>query len=499
VVPERGRTIDLRTPSGAAGGDPGSLHASYADSAEPTWATTPDEPEAKRRGPQDRRRRLLYAGAGTIAMAAVGLAFYGGEAPASSTVEQADTAAAAPDGRAPAGLAVGRDDRSARPPIAPAPAGAYLAAGGRHGCTMTVAGSLVCWGANDRGQLGDGTAAVQAGPVAVAGDLAFVSVSAGLLHTCAVTRLGDVYCWGADDRGQLGDATTIRRNAPVRIAGLGTYASVSAGAAHTCGVTTDGALRCWGANDQAQLGDGTRDSRSAPTPVLVGNAPVVSVAAGGQHTCAVTDDGRLYCWGANNDGQLGSGERGAYRAAPAPVAVAGRATSVTAGLAHSCALTGDGAVTCWGRVETGDARAGAPSGPAGPAHVRFADTVPVVAIASGGAHACALTAVGRVWCWGRNTRGALGDGTTRPRSEPVRVALPGPAVAVTAGNAHTCAALASGRTYCWGENQNGQLGDPMRTARFVPAPVRFPAGVRPLGGRAAPPVAVGSPPTTTAP
>jgi hypothetical protein len=91
VVPERGRTIDLRTPSGAAGGDPGSLHASYADSAEPTWATTPDEPEAKRRGPQDRRRRLLYAGAGTIAMAAVGLAFYGGEAPASSTVEQADT------------------------------------------------------------------------------------------------------------------------------------------------------------------------------------------------------------------------------------------------------------------------------------------------------------------------------------------------------------------------------------------------------------------------
>jgi alpha-tubulin suppressor-like RCC1 family protein len=116
--------------------------------------------------------------------------------------------------------------------------------------------------------------------------------------------------WGTDTRGQLGDATTIRRNAPVRVAGAGVYSSVSAGVAHSCGVTTSGALRCWGANDQGQLGDGTRESRTVPTPVTAVGGAVARVAVGGQHSCAVLTDGRVQCWGAGRDGQLGRAERG---------------------------------------------------------------------------------------------------------------------------------------------------------------------------------------------
>jgi hypothetical protein len=211
----------------------------------------------------------------------------------------------------------------ARPANGTAPAGgvdrSVLSAGGRHSCAATNAGGVFCWGANDRGQLGDGTSMLRDRPGAVAGELRFVEVAAGLTHSCAVTRLGDVYCWGADHRGQLGDATTIRRNAPVRVAGVGTYVRVSAGVSHTCGVTTSGVLRCWGANDRGQLGDGTRESRTIPTAVGGDLGAVVDVAAGGQHSCAVDGGGRVHCWGANREGQLGDGGRGDPRDVPRPV------------------------------------------------------------------------------------------------------------------------------------------------------------------------------------
>jgi alpha-tubulin suppressor-like RCC1 family protein len=373
-----------------------------------------------------------------------------------------------------------------------------LAAGGRHSCAAVAGGSVACWGANDRGQLGDGSVATRTSPTAVAGELSFVSVSVGLTHSCAVTRLGDVYCWGADNRGQLGDATTIRRTAPVRVAGLGTYVSVTAGVSHTCGVTTTGGLRCWGANDEGQLGDGTRDGRTVPTTVALGGLAAVAAAAGGQHSCAVTDDGRVHCWGADAAGQLGDGQPGGFRLTPGPVALSERAITVTAGLAHSCALTEGGAVWCWGRIESGQPAGRAPVAASGPTRLDLRGTSSVVQIVSGAAHSCARDAGGAVWCWGRNTRGALGDGTTAGRETPVRVALPAPAVAIAAGTAHSCAMTADGRTFCWGDNTDGQLGDASRETHASPVLVRYPAGLAPaVRGDAARPLGSATSPTAT--
>jgi alpha-tubulin suppressor-like RCC1 family protein len=269
------------------------------------------------------------------------------------------------------------------------------------------------------------------------------------------------------------------------VAGSGTYTSVSAGAVHSCAVTTQGTLRCWGANDEGQLGDGTRDSRTVPTPVRLSEAGVVRVAAGGQHSCALGDDGRVRCWGANRNGQLGDGQASTSRALPAPVVLPAPAVAISTGLAHSCALTADGAAWCWGRNESGQLGDASQIGRPRPTRTRTG-TARFAQIVSGAAHNCALDTTGGVWCWGRNTRGALGDGSTANRAVPTRVRLPGPAAAITAGTAHSCAMLVDGRTLCWGDNLDGQLGDETRAARLSPVAVRFPTGRTPATALATP-------------
>jgi alpha-tubulin suppressor-like RCC1 family protein len=483
LLPAPGSTRELRASAADDPLLPAAVAPTYADAAEPTWLAAPSDP-AIAPAPVVGRRRTLYAAAAVVA---VGGAFalyargdgyptgeparaYAADAPPTVPVVPPRTAASAP----------GHETVGGRPAAASgASEVTLLSAGGRHSCAATAAGTLHCWGANDRGQLGDGTQAPRSGPGAVAGALSFTSVSAGLAHSCAVTRLGDVYCWGSDRRGQLGDATTVHRDAPVRVAGVGTYASVSAGGVHSCGVTRDGAVRCWGANDQGQLGDGTRESRTVPTPVRLDGVAVTRVAAGGQHTCAIGDDGRVRCWGGNRDGQLGDVGLGDSRTTPVAVPLPASAIAISAGLAHSCALTVDGAVWCWGRNDSGQTGAGSPTARSGPTRVRVAGAT-LRQLASGAAHNCALDAGGGAWCWGRNTRGAVGDGSTTNRPAPIRVRLPSSAVAVAAGTAHSCATLADGRTFCWGDNLDGQLGDATRAARLSPVAVHYPAGVTPL-------------------
>jgi alpha-tubulin suppressor-like RCC1 family protein len=489
-LPRPGATLDLRTLAPAA---PLADHAApaYADLAEPTWSAGDDPGAVPVAAP--RRGRTAYVRYGLTAAAVTTVAvstlgFWHGRSGEAATVP------AAPAGPA-AGVPLPPEVRTARvrPPaaLAGAPGTLLLAAGGQHSCAATTAGTLHCWGANARGQIGDGRTGARTAPRAVTGTLRFVGVSAGLFHTCGLTRLGELYCWGADDRGQLGDATTVPRNAPVRVAGDGQYSAVSAGATHTCGITTLGALRCWGANDQGQLGDGGRASRTTPHAVALGTAGVsvgvVAVAAGGQHTCAVTDDGRMLCWGAGREGQLGDGARTAFRALPAPVALTSPASAVSAGLAHSCALTADGSAWCWGRNESGQLGDGTRTGRPTPVRVLADSATRFTQLVAGAAHTCALDAGGAVWCWGRNGRGAVGTGPATSQPTPTRVSLPAAALAVAAGTAHSCATLVTERTVCWGDNAGGQLGHSLRLSRPRVTAAGYPAVGYPAGVRAATP------------
>lgn len=181
-----------------------------------------------------------------------------------------------------------------------------VAAGESHICAV-MGGSALCWGNNGNGQLGTGTTLNANIPVQVSNLASNVnSVSAGTYYSCAVTTSGGMQCWGANNAGQLGNGSTTIAKVPVQVSGLSSGVSqVSAGNGHTCAVAAAGAVKCWGSNSSGQLGDGTRNNSAVPVQVSGLISGVASISAGGEHTCATMTSGAAKCWGNNVAGQLG--------------------------------------------------------------------------------------------------------------------------------------------------------------------------------------------------
>ena len=195
------------------------------------------------------------------------------------------------------------------PPSPPSSRVVDITAGASHTCMLLAGGQIQCWGLNDNGQLGDGTLTNRALPEDVIGMMVTAkAIAAGERHTCAVTTRAGVKCWGSNRDNQLGDGTNIDRVAPTDVAGLTSgMRAVAAGEQHTCGLTAAGGVKCWGSNRKGQLGDGTGVDRNIPVDVAGLTSGVSAIAAGWQHTCAVTIAGEVKCWGENQDGQLGDG------------------------------------------------------------------------------------------------------------------------------------------------------------------------------------------------
>jgi alpha-tubulin suppressor-like RCC1 family protein len=297
-----------------------------------------------------------------------------------------------------------------------------------------------------------------------------VNITAGEQHTCSLTSAGAVKCWGLNHEGQLGDGTRIDKKTPVDVTELTTGAkTVAAGERHTCAVTHDRAGKCWGDNEYSQLGDGTGSDSSISVAVKELTSGLKAVAAGGRHTCALTDVGGVKCWGLNHDGQLGDGT---VQNRSIPVDVLGLSNGVmaiTAGRRYTCALTNAGSIKCWGKNHDGQLGDGTRDDRSTPGDV-VGLTGGVKAISAGWRHACALTEVGGVKCWGKNHEGQLGDGTGADRITPVDVVgVASGAKVITAGGQHACA-LTFKHAVCWGDNEDGQLGDGTTTDTVAAKP-----------------------------
>ena len=180
------------------------------------------------------------------------------------------------------------------------------------------------------------------------------SISVGALHSCALTPTGAVMCWGYNSDGQLGDGTNTQRNSPVSIPSLTSgITSISSGQYHTCAITSAGAVMCWGQNSYGQLGDGTTTQRNSPVSIPSLTSGVTSVSSGEYHSCALTSSGAVMCWGLNSNGQLGDGTN-TQRNSPVSIpSLTSGVTSISSGAYHSCALTSAGAAKCWGRNSYG--------------------------------------------------------------------------------------------------------------------------------------------------
>lgn len=290
-------------------------------------------------------------------------------------------------------------------------------------------------------------------------------VTVGANHSCALKTNGNAYCWGSNQYGQLGiarfDTTCGTGNAQYRCARTPQqvqpgvrFASISGGGQHTCAITTTREAYCWGANDQNQLG---QSGFSGPTLIRVpGPLPWAQISAGATHSCAVRTDGALFCWGSNDRGQLGnadvtSGFRPVRVVVPAPVA------SVSAGDERTCARTTTGTVYCWGAVwtsrESGLEISRAQTSP------QLVPGAPAMAWLSVGTFTtCGADVSGFAYCWEANPRGEMGTGTQVGSTTPQRVATDLEFVQLSAGIVQSCGVVISGAGYCWGDDSFGQIG-----------------------------------------
>jgi alpha-tubulin suppressor-like RCC1 family protein len=349
-----------------------------------------------------------------------------------------------------------------------------LSTGDGQGCGVTTDSLGYCWGYNKNGQLGDGTeTSPRLAPVPVQGGLHFRTVMAGSYHTCGIMGSGKAYCWGDNSFGQLGDGTTSSSLSPVvtpvAVQGGLRFRNVTVGRFYTCGVTTDDRAYCWGYNGSGQLGIGTfGDSRQVPTAV-VGGFAFHSVSAGSRHTCGLTTANRAVCWGDDNYGQLGDSSSGGLRTAPVLVAGGRSYQYLDAGQFHTCAVTSDGRAFCWGNGRAGQLGNGHTYLSFWPR--RVGGGLFFRNITAGSLHTCGVGTDGRPYCWGSNQYGQLGDGTTTQRTTPVVVRGGIAFVRLSAGEAFSCGLTTGARLYCWGGNWVGQLGDGSTTDRLVPGGV----------------------------
>ena len=234
-------------------------------------------------------------------------------------------------------------------------------------------------------------------------------------------------------------------------------ATLAAGGRHSC-VVQRARVWCWGANEDGQLGSGNADDAERAV-VVRGDLSFLSVSAGLAHTCGVVRGGAVYCWGSGDAGQLGDATT-TSRTAPVRVASGLTFAVVRTGRDHSCGLTVNGAVACWGRNHRGQLGDGSTVGRSSPVLLPSPQAFTVLSV--GAAHSCALTTDGAAYCWGGNDAGQLGDGSTQHRPSPTAVASGVRFVDIATGSSHTCAVSVARDVWCWGRLAGAQRNTPVR-------------------------------------
>jgi prepilin-type N-terminal cleavage/methylation domain-containing protein len=364
-------------------------------------------------------------------------------------------------------------------------------AGAAHACAITATGELWCWGSNANGRTGLGTAdGNTTEPARITGIGTVGAVAVGNAHTCAIID-GVPHCWGLDTNGRTGQGvtTTTSTLTPQPVSGLAAAQSITAGDAHSCAINA-GALFCWGLNSSSQLGDATTTQRATATAIDATNT-YTQISAGAAFTCGVRTNDRVYCWGSNSSGRTGTNSSSGTRTTPTLVSGAINdgttpPTQLYASSAQACVVWNTD-LWCWGAGSfylRGDNSTGTRTTPGVTLlRTQFGMTpIPgatsTAALAAGSHFTCTIDTAGVLRCWGENTNAQTGlNTTTGTTTEPSVVTLTETVVQVAAGHQHACAILGNGDTRCWGANSSGRTGTGTTSgARTTPTTVTALAG-----------------------
>jgi alpha-tubulin suppressor-like RCC1 family protein len=340
-------------------------------------------------------------------------------------------------------------------------------------------GTVLAWGLNDKGQLGNNTTSLTPNPTAVQvqgeGGVGILSgitaVAAGNGFSVALKSDGTIWAWGDNTYGQLGDGTTTARLTPVQVTGLtGTFVAISAGGSHALAVKSDGRLWAWGNNSSGQLGDNSTDVRHTPVEVF---SNIKYVSAGFDHTMVLDINGSVWTWGNNSNGQLGNATQ---TNSSAPVlAVPGGSVRIAAGNKCSVVLRYTtshltGSIVTWGKNSDGQLGIGTTTDSYSPLTIsNFAD---IANVSAGNNHLVVAKNDGTVWAWGNNSSGQLGNNSNVASTSPIQTSMVTGIVHLSAGSGDTVAYKNDGTVWAWGDNTYGQLGDGSTTARWTPVQVQ---------------------------
>ena len=315
-----------------------------------------------------------------------------------------------------------------------------VAAGGRHSLALLANGTVVAWGANGRGQLGDGETAESPVPVAVHELSNVRALAAGGSHSLALLKNGTVMAWGDNESGQLGVGKgTEEALLPVAVPGLTNVKAIAAGPDYSLALLANGTVMAWGENESGQLGTGTTKSSSTPVAVkhLTG---AVAIAAGGEFSMALLSNGTVDAWGNDESGQLGnSSVEASFSGVPVAVESLSGVSAIAAGAMHGLALSSNGTVMAWGDGSAGELGNGVVKA-SEPSPVAVSGLSGVTSISAGTLDSAALLASGSVMTWGTDASGVLGDGVASGFSDvPVAVVGLTKAASISAGRAHMLA------------------------------------------------------------
>lgn len=379
-----------------------------------------------------------------------------------------------------------------------------VSVGQQYECGIASNSLAYCWGNNASGQFGNNSTASSSIPVPVdtSGVLSgktILSISAGLNQTCAVASDNQAYCWGDNSEGELGNNTRTSSLIPVAVDTSGalsgkTILSISTGSQNTCAIASDNLAYCWGDDSTGSLGAaGTTSDSSVPVPVdtsgVLAGKTILFLQTSNIRSCALASDNQVYCWGANNVGQLGNNSK---NNAFVPVAIdrsgvlAGKTIkALSPGVnSHSCVIASDNLPYCWGLNTNGQLGNNSQTNSSVPVAVvtngalnnQFSLT-----ISTGSGNSCVVAADNLPYCWGVGVNGELGNNTypnysTVPVAVMTSGALSGKSLLTTQiGQTDICTIASDAQNYCWGDNTNGQLGNGNTADSAVPVQVKLPS------------------------